>query len=68
MDTLPDRPRLRVDEVANFFDVSPQAVYLWIQHGKLDVERTPGGSIRVIRDSVVRWSIRLDENRTGALS
>jgi excisionase family DNA binding protein len=36
-----------VAQVADHFGVTPQAVYKWCQAGKIDFERTPGGSYRI---------------------
>jgi excisionase family DNA binding protein len=36
-----------VAHVAHHFDVTPQAVYKWCQAGKIEFERTPGGSYRI---------------------
>lgn len=38
---------MTVAEVASHFAVTPQAVYKWCQAGKIDFERTPGGSYRI---------------------
>lgn len=40
---------LSVAEVASHFGVTPQAVYKWCEAGKIDFERTPGGSYRIPR-------------------
>lgn len=53
MTTLPDKPYLRVDEVAALLDVSRSTVYLWIEHGHLDAVKIVG-VIRIPRDSVDR--------------
>jgi excisionase family DNA binding protein len=49
---LPEKVLLRVDEVAQYFDVTPRTVYLWIDHGHLEIEYTPGSQIRVTKDSI----------------
>jgi excisionase family DNA binding protein len=48
---LPNKPMLRVDEVATYFDVSRSTIYLWIDHGLLIAEKYRG-VIRVPRESV----------------
>ncbi len=52
MNDLPDKTLLRVEEVADFFSVTCRTIYLWIEHGHLEAERTPGKSIRILRESV----------------
>jgi excisionase family DNA binding protein len=49
---LADKPTYRVSEVAMHFDVTERTVYLWIAHGHLRTEQTPGGQTRVTRDSL----------------
>ena len=44
--TAPSEP-LTVAEVAVHFGVTPQAVYKWCESGKIEFERTPGGSYRI---------------------
>lgn len=61
MNTLPPRQLLRIEEVAAYYAVSRQAVYRWIEQGKIDVTQTPGGTIRILRASV----LRLDGRRNG---
>jgi len=50
--TLPQKVLLRVSEVAQYFDVTDRTVHLWIEHGHLEIEMTPGGQKRVTKDSV----------------
>ncbi len=38
---------LKVAEVATIYGITPQAVYKWIQAGKIEAEQTPGGSYRI---------------------
>lgn len=45
---------LRVSEVAAYFDVTERTVYLWIEHGHLGIEFTPGGQKRITQESVDR--------------
>ena len=52
MNTLPKKELLRVDEVAQYFDVSNKTIYLWIDHGILDAEKFHG-TIRIPRESVL---------------
>ena len=54
MDAPPQKILLRVSEVAQYFDVTDRTVYLWIEHGHLEIEMTPGGQKRVTKDSVDR--------------
>ncbi len=49
---LPDKKLFRVEEVAEFFSVTTRTIYLWIEHGHLEAERTPTKSIRITRESV----------------
>jgi excisionase family DNA binding protein len=51
MNELPNKPLLRVDECAIYFDVSVSTIYLWIDHGILEAEKYHG-TIRVPRESV----------------
>jgi excisionase family DNA binding protein len=43
----PGTETMTVADVASHFGVTPQAVYKWCQAGKIDFERTPGGSYRI---------------------
>ncbi len=43
---------LRVSEVATFFNVTERTVYLWIDNGHLETETTPGGQLRVTKESI----------------
>lgn len=43
---------LRVSEVAMYFNVTERTVYLWIENGHLETEMTPGGQLRITKDSV----------------
>lgn len=54
---LPKEVLLRVDEVAHYFDVSERTVYLWIEHGHLEVKYTPGGQKRITKESVERCKL-----------
>lgn len=52
MNDLPQKPLLRVDECAIYFDVSVSTIYLWIDHGILIAEKYRG-TIRIPRESVL---------------
>ncbi len=52
MTDLPDKKLFRVSEVAAYFDVTERTVYLWIEHGHLKTEPTPGGQKRITRASI----------------
>ena len=52
MTELPDKKLLRVGEVAAYFEVTDRTVYLWIEHHHLIIELTPGGQMRVTKESV----------------
>jgi excisionase family DNA binding protein len=56
MTDIPNKPLLRVDEVATYFDVSRSVVYLWIDHGLLTAEKYRG-VIRVPRESVEQFRL-----------
>lgn len=47
-----NRQLMRVSEVAIFFNVTERTVYLWIENGHLEIETTPGGQLRVTKESV----------------
>lgn len=55
---LPEKVLLRVSEVAQYFDVTERTVYLWVEHGHLETESTPGGQLRVTKGSVDRCRFR----------
>lgn len=59
MEELPKKRVFRVGEVAMWYDVVDRTVYRWIQHNKLKAERTPGGQIRITRDSIIEWSKKI---------
>ena len=52
MKDLPEKKLLRVEEVAEYFSVTCRTIYLWIEHGHLEAERTPGKCIRITHESV----------------
>jgi predicted site-specific integrase-resolvase len=43
----------RVPDVANFYGVTERTVWNWILKGAVEVERTPGGGVRIIDAKVV---------------
>lgn len=51
-DCLPDKPLLRLDEVAVFFSVTQRTVYNWYAAGRLS-GCNPSGAVRIYRASVV---------------
>ena len=63
MHDLPNRTLLRVEEVADFFRVRNRTIYLWIEHGHLEAERTPGKMIRVTRESVLKCRLPYDNGK-----
>ena len=56
MTDLPQKPLLRVDEVATYFDVTNRTIYLWIDHGLLQAEKY-NGIIRIPRDSIKNFRL-----------
>ena len=52
MEKLPQKRLFRVSEVAKYFEVTDRTVYLWIEHGHLETEKTPGGQWRITIDSI----------------
>lgn len=54
MNSLPEKELLRVDEVADYFRVTPRTIYLWIEIGHLEAEKTPTKQIRIPRESVLK--------------
>ena len=59
--TLEDDTYLTVAEVAARYAVTPQAVYKWIQKGKIAAEETPGGSYRVPADQFTTTRATLEQ-------
>ena len=49
---LPNKPLLRIDEVAGYIDVSPRTVRNWIKNNQVRYIKV-GGTYRIYRDSVV---------------
>ena len=64
---LPDRSELRVDEVADYYRVTRQCVYLWEQHGKVSGVRRPGKPLLITRESVLLWEQELINKRNLVL-
>jgi len=60
---LPDRPLLRIGEVAHFFSVLPKEIYEWYETGVLE-GRKHKGVIKISRASVIDL-IRNNEGRRG---
>lgn len=63
MTALPEKPLLRIEEVADFFDVTERTVRLWIAHGLLIAEKyrreeSDRGVIRITRESVVQFRLK----------
>ena len=56
MTDLPQKPLLRVDEVASYFDVTARTIYLWIDHGLLEAEKLRG-VIRISRESIKNFRL-----------
>ncbi len=52
---------LSAAQVASRYGVTPQAVYKWIDAGRVSAERTPGGSWRLAADQFDRDRVKQDE-------
>ncbi len=52
-DSLPNRELLKTSEVSDFFNVTDRTIRLWIAHGHLHAVPTPGGGVRIVRESVL---------------
>jgi excisionase family DNA binding protein len=50
---VPQKELWRVDEVAKFFDVSAQTIYMWCNLGKLHFVRI-SNSVRIPREEIIR--------------
>jgi len=57
MTNLPEKALLRVDEVAQYFDVTRATVYLWIDHGLIEAEKYRG-VIRISQESVDNFRLK----------
>ena len=62
MERLPKKALLRVDEVADYFQVTDRTVRLWITHGLLDAEKVIG-VVRVKYESIAKCMIRIQPKR-----
>jgi excisionase family DNA binding protein len=51
---IPDKPHFRIDEAASICDVHPNTIRRWIDDGKLDHIRLPGGGIRIPHTAVLK--------------
>jgi hypothetical protein len=60
---LPDRPLLRIGQVAHFFSVSPKQIYEWYNSGILEGKKHKG-IIKISRTSVIDF-IEKNEVRRG---
>ena len=60
---LPDKPLLRIGEVAHFFAVSPKTIYEWYNSGILEGIKYKGVT-KISRASVINF-IKKNEERTG---
>ena len=58
MEELPNKALFRVGEVAEYFNVTDRTVYLWIQHGHLEIEMTPSRQIRITLESINKCRFR----------
>lgn len=54
MTDLPNRDLLRPEEVAEHWRVTIRTVYLWVENRHLEIVRTPGGAIRITRESCLK--------------
>ena len=54
---LPKKDLFRIDEVAEYFDVTNRTVNLWINHGHLDALKKVG-TVRITRESIVRCKFK----------
>lgn len=65
MNELPDRD-LRVDEVAAYYGVTRQCVYLWIDNKKLIAQPRPGKPMVILRESIIEWEKQLAKRSSTA--
>ena len=57
--TLPNKDLLRIDEVAEYFQVTDETIRLWVEHGHLEVLRPgPGRIMRITKESVDKCIFR----------
>jgi excisionase family DNA binding protein len=50
---IPDKTYWRIDEAASVCGVHPNTIRRWIDDGKLDHIRLPGGGLRIPRAAMV---------------
>ena len=58
--SLPDKPLLRIDQVAAYFDVSEKTVRTWIKRNIIRSIRM-GGTLRVYRESIQETVLSPDQ-------
>ncbi len=51
---IPNKVLFNVVEVARIFGVTRQTIYDWIKYDRLNCSRTPGGRIRINRNSLLK--------------
>ena len=56
---LPARELLRIDEVANYFQVTERTIRLWIAHGHLAAEKIVG-TLRITKTSIANCRFNRD--------
>lgn len=52
--SLPKKPHYRVDEAANYCEVSRQTIYRWVECGLLDAVRIGKKKIKITRESLIK--------------
>jgi excisionase family DNA binding protein len=52
-DAIPEKALLRIDEAAALCDVHANTIRRWIDEGKLDHIRFPGGGLRIPRTAIL---------------
>jgi excisionase family DNA binding protein len=55
---LPEKPWLRVREVAEYFDVHVNTIKYWIRLGRLDAVKLSKQVVRIPRESVLKIRYR----------
>jgi excisionase family DNA binding protein len=50
---IPEKEFFSTGEAATYCAVTPNAVFKWIQEGKIPADRTPGGHYRISRESLI---------------
>lgn len=51
---VPNKPYLRLDEVARLFDVSRSTIYRWIEEGRLPSVKIAGKAVRIEREALLK--------------